>query len=69
MRDARKIVIIELVCISMVILFIYIVKNRTHVLARRYIKNHVQAMDYTMFFPITRRQLKTFDKEYYKPND
>ena len=41
MVDARKIVIIELICITMVILFIYIVKSRTHKLARRYIKNHV----------------------------
>lgn len=52
----------------MVTLFIYIVKNRTHALARRYIKNHVQAMDYTMFFPISSKQLKEFDREYYKPN-
>lgn len=26
-------------------------------------------MDYTMFIPISRGQLNTFDKQFYKPNN
>lgn len=56
-QDARKVIMIELICFGIVIFFIYFVKYRTHLLAKRYVKNHVQAMDYTMFFPITNKQL------------
>lgn len=67
-KDARRLLTIELVCLAIVILFILFVKHRTRVLAKRYIKNHVQVMDYTMFFPIKQSQLKEFDQEHYKPN-
>lgn len=57
-KDATKVIFIELTCIALVILFIFFVKHRTQVLAKRYVKNHVQVMDYTMFFQLNKNQLK-----------
>ena len=56
--NAVMIVTIQLLCMTIIIVFIFAAKRRTIELVKVYHENNIQAVDYTMYIPLTSAQCK-----------